>query len=159
MNLKELKKAFQNETPVNYKGIKCIIIQVEHTLFGDFKATVTLLVPHQSRIFRMDFLSEKELDVFTLWQELTSPFHQECIDLLKDYNRNKEVQDALTLLKLSIKAAIRNIGSTEHKFSFATSPFGGASRRDALMLLTKELPNNYDVLTDTWTFYTKPESN
>lgn len=88
--------------------------------------------------------------------EPTSPFHQECIDLVKDYKQNKEVQDALILLKLSIKAAIKNIGSTEHKFSFATSPFGGVARRNALMLLAKELPNKYDVVTDTWTFYTSP---
>jgi hypothetical protein len=92
--------------------------------------------------------------------EPTSPFHQECIDLVKDYKLNKEaleVQEALNLIKCSIKAAIKNIGSTKHKFSFATSPFGGTARRNALMFLSKELPNKYDVVTDTWTFYTSPE--
>lgn len=233
MTLEELRAAFNNEQPLNYKGFKCKVVELQHTLFGDFKVHVRLYIVNQYPLVNIDFLSEKELEVFslwqepsvftlkslkdacqdqtpvkykgtkylitgiqhvtfseelcfvhlmecgsnrvtwvsmrneeelksfTLWQEPTSPFHRECIDLLKDYKLNKEaleVQEALNLIKHSIKAAIKNVGSTEHKFHLDFNPFqvGNDIKLKALQLLAKELPNDYNPSTSTWTFYTSP---
>lgn len=90
----------------------------------------------------------------------TTPFHQECIDLLKDYNQNKEVLDALNLIKSGIGAAVKNNGYVEHKFHCSFNPWqvGAIARHSALELLAKELPNKYNGMTDIWTFYTSPDT-
>lgn len=159
MNLKELEQAFSNEQYLNSGGDKAKILELttwwEEDNHKRFEICLLIQDKTQHR-HKFSTGSNHFIEALTLWQEPTSPFHQECIDLLKDCNQNTEVLDALNLIKAGIKSDIGNTGKTSHSFEMVTSPFSSPTRLKTLTMLAKELPNKYNRMTDIWTFYTNP---